>query len=77
MLAVIVVAAGLGVLAGLGGATVLAALPAMFCLIAAFGGTLYADLRLLGWFGPVLVLGWAGSPRSLRSPGGRPSRCSR
>jgi uncharacterized membrane protein YccC len=56
MLAVIVVAAGLGALAGLGGATVLAALPAMFCLIAAFGGTLRGDLRLLAWFGPLLVL---------------------
>ncbi|HEY1973564.1 MAG TPA: FUSC family protein [Pseudonocardia sp.] len=56
MLLVIAVAAGLGVLVGLGGATVLAALPAMFCLMAAFGGTLYADLRLLAWFGVALVL---------------------
>lgn len=56
MLVVIAAAAGLGVLLGLGTATVLAALPAMFCLMAAFGGTRYADLRLLCWFGPVLVV---------------------
>lgn len=56
MLLVIAVAAGLGAAAGMGAATVLAALPAMFCLMAAFGGTLHGDLRLLAWFGPVLVL---------------------
>lgn len=56
MLLVIVAAAGLGAAAGMGAATVLAALPAMFCLMAAFGGTLHGDLRLLAWFGPLLVL---------------------
>ena len=56
MLLVIAVAAGLGVLVGLGAAAVLAALSAMFCLMAAFGGTLRADLRLLAWFGPLLIV---------------------
>jgi len=56
MLVVIAVAAGLGVLVGLGAAAVLAALCAMFCLMASFGGTLRADLRLLAWFGPLLVV---------------------
>lgn len=41
-LVVIAVAAGLGVLVGLGAAAVLAALSAMFCLMASFGGTLRA-----------------------------------
>lgn len=56
--------AGLGALAGLGGATVLAALTALFCLLAAFGGPLRADLRLLAGFAPALVFG-AGVPRLL------------
>jgi hypothetical protein len=56
MLVVIAAAAGLGVLVGLGGAAVLAALSAMFCMMAAFGGTLRADLRLLAWFGPLLIV---------------------
>ena len=72
MLVVIAVAAGLGVLAGLGGAAVLAALPAMFCLMAAFGGTRYADLRLLAWFGPLLVL-VVGGLRSLVSVAAGPA----
>jgi uncharacterized membrane protein YccC len=56
MLAVVALSAVVAVLLGLGTASVLAALPAMFCLIAAFGGTRYADLRLFGWFGPLLIL---------------------
>ncbi|AXB43922.1 FUSC family protein [Amycolatopsis albispora] len=56
--------AGLGALAGLGPATVLAALTALFCLMAAFGGPLRADLRLLAGFAPALVFG-AGVPRLL------------
>ncbi|HEX4246872.1 MAG TPA: FUSC family protein [Pseudonocardia sp.] len=56
MLLVIAAAAGLGVLVGLGAAAVLAALSAMFCLMASFGGTLRADLRLLAWFGPLLIV---------------------
>jgi hypothetical protein len=53
---IIVVTAALGFLVGLGSAAILAGLTAMFCMMAAFGGTLVADLRLLSWFGPVLVL---------------------
>ncbi|WP_028938073.1 hypothetical protein [Pseudonocardia spinosispora] len=56
MLVLIAVSAGLGALLGLGAGAVLAALITMFCMIAAFGGTLAADLRLLAWFGPLLVV---------------------
>ncbi|MFD5245777.1 FUSC family protein [Amycolatopsis sp. NPDC058340] len=55
---------GLGFLLGLGNAAVLAALTALFCLIAAVGGPLWADLRLLAWFAPALVLA-VGVPRLL------------
>ncbi|WP_132880067.1 FUSC family protein [Tamaricihabitans halophyticus] len=55
---------GLGVLLGLGNAAVLAALCAMFCMLAAFGGSLHADLRLLARFGPTLILA-ATAPRLL------------
>ncbi|RZQ63283.1 FUSC family protein [Amycolatopsis suaedae] len=55
---------GLGFVAGLGGTAILAGLTALFCLIAAFGGTLRGDLRLLAGFAPALVLG-AGVPRLL------------
>ncbi|MEC3977691.1 FUSC family protein [Amycolatopsis sp. H20-H5] len=56
--------AGLGFAAGLGNASVLAALTALFCLIAAVGGPLRSDLRLLAGFGPALVLA-VGVPRLL------------
>ncbi|KZB85734.1 FUSC family protein [Amycolatopsis regifaucium] len=55
---------GLGFLLGLGNAAILAALTALFCLIAAVGGPLWADLRLLAWFAPSLVLA-VGAPRLL------------
>ncbi len=55
---------GLGFLLGLGNAAILAALTALFCLIAAVGGPLWADLRLLAWFAPALVLA-VGVPRLL------------
>ncbi|WP_181771020.1 FUSC family protein [Amycolatopsis pittospori] len=53
---------GLGFLLGLGNAAVLAALTALFCLIAAVGGPLWADLRMLAWFAPALILA-VGVPR--------------
>jgi hypothetical protein len=56
----IVLVGGLGYLVGLGSAAILAGLTAMFCLMAAFGGSLAADLRLLAWFGPVLVVASGG-----------------
>jgi hypothetical protein len=43
----IVLTAGLGFVVGLGSAAVLAGLTAMFCMMAAFGGTLTADPQLL------------------------------
>ncbi|MFE6616947.1 FUSC family protein [Amycolatopsis sp. NPDC057786] len=55
---------GLGFVLGLGNAAVLAALTALFCLMAAVGGPLRADLRLLAWFAPALVLA-VGVPRLL------------
>lgn len=64
MIVVIGGVAGLGFLAGLGPAAMLGALSAMFCLIAAFGGALWPDLKLLGGFAPVMVLVVAG-PRLL------------
>jgi len=57
---VIILVGGLGFLIGLGSAAILAGLTAMFCLMAAFGGSLAADVRLLAWFGPVLVLASGG-----------------
>ncbi|QWF76994.1 FUSC family protein [Amycolatopsis sp. CA-230715] len=56
--------AGLGTVVGLGNAAVLAALTALFCLIAALGGPLRADLRLLAVFAPALVVA-VGVPRLL------------
>ncbi|WHT20513.1 FUSC family protein [Crossiella sp. CA-258035] len=64
MVVVIGGVAGLGFLAGLGPAAVLGALSAMFCLIAAFGGALWPDLKLLAVFAPAMVLVVAG-PRLL------------
>ncbi|MDT7675522.1 MAG: hypothetical protein QOD82_3424, partial [Pseudonocardiales bacterium] len=61
---IIILVGGLGFLVGLGSLAILAGLTAMFCLMAAFGGSLAADLRLLAWFGPVLVLA-VGVPRLL------------
>ncbi|MFI5613694.1 FUSC family protein [Amycolatopsis sp. NPDC051903] len=56
--------AGLGALAGLGGTMILAALTALFCFIAANGGPLGSDLKVLAVFAPVVVVGAAG-PRLL------------
>ncbi|MEV5539208.1 FUSC family protein [Saccharopolyspora shandongensis] len=57
MMAVIVGgAAGMGATAGLGAATTLAALSAMFCFMAASGGALRPDLRLLAVLAPAMVL---------------------
>ncbi len=64
VLAVIGGTAGLGYAVGLGNASVLAALTALFCLIAAVGGPLRADLRLLAKFAPALVVA-VGVPRLL------------
>jgi uncharacterized membrane protein YccC len=61
---IIVLVGGLGFLVGLGSSAILAGLTAMFCLMAAFGGSLAADVRLLAWFGPVLILA-VGVPRLL------------
>ncbi|SDM24194.1 FUSC family protein [Allokutzneria albata] len=55
---------GLGTLVGLGPAAMLGALTAMFCLMAAFGGALVPDLRLLAWFAPTVVVA-AAAPRLL------------
>lgn len=51
----------LAVILGCGTAAILAALTAMLVLIAAFGGPLRSDLRLLAWFGPVFILAVDGS----------------
>ncbi|MBP2474458.1 putative membrane protein YccC [Crossiella equi] len=64
MIVVIGGVAGLGVLAGLGNAAILGALSAMFCLIAALGGALWPDLKLLAVFAPAVVAVVAG-PRLL------------
>ncbi|MDT8914931.1 FUSC family protein [Amycolatopsis sp. PS_44_ISF1] len=68
MLAVVLVVvggtAGLGAALGLGGTTILAGLIALFCFIAANGGPLRPDLRLLAGFAPAVVAGAAG-PRLL------------
>ncbi|AHH95671.1 hypothetical protein KALB_2302 [Kutzneria albida DSM 43870] len=64
MVVVLGAVAGLGVVLGLGGAAVLAALTAMFCMMAAFGGALWPDLKLLAWFAPAVVAAGAG-PRLL------------
>lgn len=55
-LVLLVVVAVLGVLFGLGNSAVLGGTVATFLMAAAFGGSLYSDLRLMGWFGPALVL---------------------
>ncbi|QUQ63422.1 Fusaric acid resistance protein-like protein [Kutzneria sp. CA-103260] len=63
MLVVIVIVvggtAGIGAALGLGGVTILAGLTALFCFIAANGGPLRADLKLLAVFAPVVVIGGA------------------
>ncbi|MFB9904486.1 FUSC family protein [Allokutzneria oryzae] len=66
LLIVVLVAAvaGLGSLLGLGPAAMLGALTAMFCLMAAFGGALWPDLKLLAWFAPAVVVA-AAAPRLL------------
>lgn len=55
-LVVAVVVGGLGLLVGLGPASVLAGLTGLFTFIAAVGGTLRADLRVLSWFGPTTIV---------------------
>jgi hypothetical protein len=63
MLVVIVVvvgsAAGVGAALGLGNVTILAGLTALFCFIAANGGPLRADLKLLAAFAPAVIIGGA------------------
>lgn len=63
MLVVIVVvvgsAAGVGAGLGLGNVTILAGLTALFCFIAANGGPLRADLKLLAAFAPAVIIGGA------------------
>ncbi|MBB5895791.1 FUSC family protein [Kutzneria kofuensis] len=63
MLVVIVIvvgsAAGVGAVLGLGGVTILAGLTALFCFIAANGGPLRADLKLLAAFAPAVIIGGA------------------
>ncbi|MFF4596445.1 FUSC family protein [Amycolatopsis sp. NPDC001319] len=56
--------AGLGAVLGLGGTMILAGLTALFCFIAANGGPLVPDLKLLAAFAPAVVIGAAG-PRLL------------
>lgn len=48
-------AAALGTALGLGSSALLAAMTTMACFVAAFGGALWPDLRLLAWFGPAVV----------------------
>jgi len=55
------VAAIVAVILGFGAAAILAALTAMFVLIAAFGGPLRSDLRMMAWFGPVFILAVGGA----------------
>ncbi|RJQ74671.1 FUSC family protein [Pseudonocardiaceae bacterium YIM PH 21723] len=64
MFLVIAIVAGLGYWLGLGPATILGALLAMFSMIIAFGGALYPDLKLLAKFGPAMILATVG-PRLL------------
>jgi hypothetical protein len=63
MLVVIVIVvggtAGVGAALGLGSVTILAGLTALFCFIAANGGPLRADLKLLAAFAPAVVVGGA------------------
>lgn len=63
MLVVIVIvvgsAAGVGAALGLGNVTILAGLTALFCFIAANGGPLRADLKLLAAFAPAVIIGGA------------------
>ncbi|MFC0429806.1 FUSC family protein [Kutzneria buriramensis] len=51
--------AGIGAALGLGSVTILAGLTALFCFIAANGGPLRADLKLLAGFAPAVVIGGA------------------
>ncbi len=67
VLAVVGGTSGLGFLAGLGNAAILAGLTALFCLLASFGGPLGADLRLLAAFAPALLVG-VGLPKLLAGP---------
>lgn len=53
-------AATLAVILGFGTAAILAALSAMFVLIAAVGGPLRSDLRMMAWFGPCFILAVGG-----------------
>lgn len=51
--------AGVGAALGLGSVTILAGLTALFCFIAANGGPLRADLKLLAGFAPAVIVGGA------------------
>jgi uncharacterized membrane protein YccC len=54
------IAAIVAVILGFGTAAILAALSAMFMLIAAIGGPLRSDLRMMAWFGPSFILAVGG-----------------
>lgn len=54
----------LATLAGLGNASILAVVEALFFIIATVGGTAAGDLRMLAWLGPSLVFA-GGVPRLL------------
>ncbi|MET0134378.1 MAG: FUSC family protein [Kibdelosporangium sp.] len=64
MLVVVGGTAGLGTLLGLGNATILAGLTALFCFMAANGGPLRPDLKILAGFAPAVVVAGA-APRLL------------
>ncbi|GGM43852.1 hypothetical protein GCM10012275_13590 [Longimycelium tulufanense] len=62
MLAVTAVATGTAAAFGLAEITAIAGLGTMFGLMAGVGGSLRADLKLLSWCGPLLVLALAAGP---------------
>lgn len=64
--AVIGVTSAAGLALGLGMASLLAAMVALFCLIASLLGSLWPDMRRLAWLGPWVVLA-AAVPRFLAS----------
>lgn len=57
--AVLAAVVGVGRGVGLGASSTLAALIALFCALAAFGGPLRSDLRLLAWLGPGMIVATA------------------
>ncbi|MEP9395028.1 hypothetical protein ABLE94_22610 [Gordonia sp. VNK1] len=65
-LIVMVTAGGIGMVSGLGRASVLAAIVGLFCLLPAFVGALRPDLRRMAWLGPCALVS-ATVPRFLAS----------